>query len=168
MKNGDVLALVGLGDVVAGDGALLVVAAADPERVPELAFCEGRIGRGRRDLQHATFGVSLRGRDRGRRAVVPDDERHLGAGELLADRARLLRIAGVVAYFKLEFLAEQAARRVDVGHGRFRAVLELGAERGVLAGHGSGDADADILRGRRAGKSQSRAQCYACKPHLVH
>ena len=52
LKDGDVLALVVLGDVVAGHRALLVVAAADAERVPHVAFGEGRIGRGRRDLQH--------------------------------------------------------------------------------------------------------------------
>ena len=125
VKDGDVLALVGLGDVVAGDRALLVVAAADAERVPQVAFGEGRIGRGRRDLQHAAVGIGLRRRDRRRRAIVPGDERQLHAGELLADRARLLRIAGVVADLELELLAHHAAGGVDVGDRRFGAVLEL-------------------------------------------
>ena len=95
-------------------------------------------------------------------------ERHLRAGELLADRARLLRIAGVVADLQLELLAHHAAGGVDVGDRRFGAVLELGAERGVLAGHRSGDADGDVLGRRRAGQRQARAQRHACKPHLLH
>ena len=70
VEDGDVLALVVLGDVVAGDQALLVVAAADAGHVPELALGELRIGRGRRDLQHVAVGIGFRGRDRRRRAIV--------------------------------------------------------------------------------------------------
>jgi len=39
---------------------------------------------------------------------VTRDERQLGAGELLRDRARLLGIAGVVADLQRQLLAEYA------------------------------------------------------------
>ena len=95
-------------------------------------------------------------------------ERQFRAGELLGDCARLLGIAGVVADLELELLAHHAARSVDVGHRRFGAVLELGSERGVLAGHRSGDAYADILGRRCADHGQAHAQCYSCKPQGLH
>ena len=65
VENRDVLALVILRDVLGGDQALLVVAAADPRHIPELAFGEQRIGGRRRDLQHVAVGIGLRRRDRG-------------------------------------------------------------------------------------------------------
>src|SRR6266404_4253236 len=75
VEDGDVLALVGLGDVIGGDQALLIVAAADARDVPELALGEQRIGRGRRNLQHVAVGIGLRRRDRRRRTIVARDER---------------------------------------------------------------------------------------------
>src|SRR5439155_14899191 len=46
VEDGDVLALVVLGDVLGGDQALLVVAAADARHVPQSAIGELRIGGG--------------------------------------------------------------------------------------------------------------------------
>ena len=81
VEDGDVLALVVLRDVLGGDQALLIVAAADARHVPELALGEQRVGRGRRDLQHVAVGIGFGGRDRRRRAVMTRHERDLGAGE---------------------------------------------------------------------------------------
>src|SRR5262249_49859265 len=75
VENRNVLAAIVLGDVVAGDRTLLIVAAADPERVPQAAVGERRIGRGGRDLQHAAVGIGLRRWDRRRRAIVSGNER---------------------------------------------------------------------------------------------
>ena len=44
VEDGDVLALVVLDDVVGGNQALLVVAAADTRHVPQLALGEQRVG----------------------------------------------------------------------------------------------------------------------------
>jgi hypothetical protein len=99
---------------------------------------------------------------------MPGHERHLHAGEFFADGTGLLWIAGVVADFQLELLAHHAAGGVDVGDRGVGAVLELGAERGVLAGHRSGDADGDVLGRRRAAERQTRAQRHPCKPHRLH
>src|SRR5262249_21966178 len=66
VEDRDVLALEILGDVIAGDRALLVVTAADARHVPELALGEQRIGGGRRDLQHVRVGIGLGGWDRRR------------------------------------------------------------------------------------------------------
>ncbi len=89
---------------------------------------------------------------------MPDYDRHLHAGELLADRARLLGIAGIVADFELDLLAEHAARGVDVGDGLFGAVPQLAAERGFAARHRAGNADANVLSKSRSGNRQSESQ----------
>ena len=73
------------------------------------------------------------------------------AGELFRDRARLLRIAGVVADLQLELLAKHAARGVKIGDRLLGAVAHLPAEGGLPAGHRSGRGNRDILRIRRAG-----------------
>ena len=61
--------------------------------------------------------------------------------ELVGNGHGLLRIAGVIADFEHELLAIDAASRVDVGNGLFGALLQLFAERGVLAGDRTSDAD---------------------------
>src|SRR6266853_4745546 len=82
VEDGDVLALVELRDVVGGDQALLIVTAADPRHVPELALGVQRIGGGRRNLQHIAVGIGFRRRNRRRRTVVACNERNFRAGEL--------------------------------------------------------------------------------------
>src|SRR4029077_18999003 len=59
VEDGDVLALVVLGDVFGGDQALLIVAAADARHVPELALGEQRVGGSRRELQSVTVGIGV-------------------------------------------------------------------------------------------------------------
>ena len=54
---------------------------------------------------------------------MPGDELRLAVGELFGDRARLLRIAGVVADLQRQLLAEHAAGGVDVGDRLLGAVL---------------------------------------------
>src|SRR5262249_52923330 len=61
----DVFALEMLDQIIADEGALLIVTAADAERVPETTIGERRIGRAGRDLQHTALGVRFRSRDRG-------------------------------------------------------------------------------------------------------
>src|SRR6202022_4608881 len=75
VEDGDILALVKFRDVIGGDQALLIVAAADARDVPELALRKQRIGGGRRDLQHIAVGIGFRRRDRRRRTIVARDER---------------------------------------------------------------------------------------------
>src|SRR6266446_7295015 len=133
VEDGDVLAFVIFRNVFGGDQALLIVVAADARHVPELALGEQRVGGSRRDLQYVAVGIGFRRRDRRRRTVVAGDKRDFRAGELFRHRTRLLGIAGIVADFQRQFLAEHAAGGVDVGHGLFGAVLHLAAERGFAA-----------------------------------
>ena len=161
VEDGDVLALVVLDDVFGGDQALLVVAAADARHVPQLAFGEQRIGRGRRDLQHVAVGIGFRRRDRRRRAIMTGDERDFRAGDLFRHRARLLRIAGVVLDIQRQFLAEHAAGGVEILHRLFGAVLHLPAECGFAARHRARHGDGDVLCKRRRRQRQRRAQCQA-------
>ncbi len=60
---------------------------------------------------------------------------------------RLFGIAGVVADDELQLLAQHAALGVNVSHHFFGAALELVAEGGLAAGHGSGHADDDDIGG---------------------
>jgi hypothetical protein len=86
---------------------------------------------------------------------MPGDERQLHAGELLGDGARLLGIAGIVAHFKLELLAEHAGAGVGVGHELLGAILHLPAEGGFPARHRPGHRDGDVLGGSRARTGES-------------
>ena len=141
VDDGDLGVLELLGEIGAGDRALLVVAAAGAERVPQAALGEVRVGRGRRDLEDAVLGIDFRGRDRDARVEVADDELDAVSDELVGDRDALLRIGDVVADDELDLLAIDAAGRVDVGDGLLGALLELCAESGVRAGDRTGDAD---------------------------
>ena len=72
------------------------------------------------------------------------DEDHALGDEVVGDGNGLLRIAGVVADFELELLAEHAARSVDVGNRLLGASLELDAEGGVVAGDRTGGSNRDV------------------------
>src|SRR5262249_61526625 len=135
VQDRDVLALVVLGDVLAGDSTLLVVAAANAGDIPELALGEQRVGGSRRNLQHVTFGIGFRRRDRRRGAIVSGHERNFRAGEFFGDGTRLFGIAGVIAHLQGKLLAENAAGGIDVVHRLFGAVLHLPAECGFATGH---------------------------------
>src|SRR4029077_21212570 len=74
VDEGDLLAFEVGEDIAAGDLALLIVAAAGAENVPHAALGDGRIGRGRRDLEDAVFLVDFGGRDGDAGIVVADDE----------------------------------------------------------------------------------------------
>src|SRR4029077_8084070 len=106
VEDGDVLAFVILRDVFGGHQALLIVATADARHVPELALGVQRVGGGRRDLQYVAVGIGFRRRDRRRRTIVARDKRDFRAGELFRHRARLFWIAGIVADFQRQLLAE--------------------------------------------------------------
>ncbi len=154
MDDGDLLVLHVVGDVLAGDAALLVVAAAGAEHVPQLALGDARVGRRRRDHQHAVLDVDL-GRRHGDAGIeVADDEMHAFAEEIVGDRDALARIGDVVTDEQLDLLAVDAARGVDVGNGLLDAVLQLGAERRVRAGHGAGNAQLQLLGSTVAAREQ--------------
>jgi len=69
-----------------------------------------------------------------------------GAGDLLGDGARLLRIASVIADEQCELLAKHAAGSVEIGNRLFGTVLQLASECGFAAGHRTGNGDGDVLR----------------------
>ena len=82
---------------------------------------------------------------------MADRDGHPHAGEFFGNRARLLRIARVVADFQPELLSQHAARSIDIGHGLFGAIPHLPAERRLTGGHRTGRSDRDVLRRRRSG-----------------
>ncbi len=158
VEDGDVLALVVLDDVLGGDQALLIVAAADARHVPELALGVERVGGGRRNLQHVAVGIGFRRRDRRRRAIMAGDERDLRAGDLFSHRTRLLGIAGVVLDIQRQLLAEHTAGGVEICYRLVGAVLHLAAERGFAARHRARHGDGDVLRKGRGRQRQRSAE----------
>ena len=165
MNDRDILALVVIGEILAGDRALRVVASADAEDiVPALlrgVVGQGRVGRGRGDLQHPGLVIDRRGRYRRRRAVMPIDEHGPLADHVVRRRDRLFRIARVVGDFEGELLAENAALRVDVLDRHAGAARHLLADRRVRPGDRPDDRDLDVLRpgavptGRRQPQGQA-------------
>ena len=91
VDDGDLLVLQIVGDVLAGDAALLIVAAAGAEHVPQLAFGDRRVGGRRRDHQHAVVDVDLRRRHGDAGIEVADDEVDALAEEIVGDRNALAR-----------------------------------------------------------------------------
>ena len=71
-------------------------------------------------------------------------------------RDGLLRVAGIVADFQLQLLAQHTAAGVDVGNGHFRTLADLVAGRRVLAGHRAGDGDGQVGQ-RRSGQGAEGA-----------
>ena len=137
-----------------GDGALLIVAAAGAEDRLDAAFGDFRIGRTGRDLDDVVLGVDVRGRHGDAGIEMADDEGDLIADEFIGDRDALLWIGGVVADFDADLLAENAARRVDVGDGLFRAHADLRAECRVRTRDWHADAEPDF-----GGGCAAKAQC---------
>ena len=150
MKDRDLLVGPMIGQVVAGHDALRVVAANDAEHVGTALLGQQRIGRRRRNLQDSRRLVDFRCRDRGPGAIVPDDEDHTVADQLLGGGDRLLGIAEVVDSDEPHLLAEYAARRIDVGHGQLRAALHLLADPGELSRHRARDPDQNFRPSRAA------------------
>src|SRR5271166_2489796 len=109
VEDGDLVVLEVGGEELAGDLALLVVTAADAERVPAALVGELRVRRRRRDLQDVLVAIHLAGRDRAARTVVAGDEHDALARELVGHRHGLTRVARVVADGQLELLAQYAA-----------------------------------------------------------
>ena len=132
-------------NIGAGNAALLVIASAGAEHVPQAALGEFRIGRSRGHFDDVVVDIDfLRHRDRDARVEVADHELDAVANELVGDRDALLRIGDVVADFELDLLAIHAACCVDVGDSRFRTLLQLCTEGRIRAGDRTGDADEDI------------------------
>ena len=74
-------------------------------------------------------------------------EHNAAAGELVGDGNGLLRIARVIADFKLEHFTIDAASGVNVGDGLFGAGLHLFPKGCVLAGHRTSGRNNDFSRG---------------------
>ena len=145
MEDRDVLAGEVLGKEIAGDKALLVVAAAGAERVPHAALGQQRVGGGRRYLKDAFLVIGFRGGDRGARAEMPGHEDHALVDHLVGHRHRLLGLASVVADLQYQLLAEHAAGGVEIGHRHSRSPHHLLAENRVLSGHRTGGGDDDLV-----------------------
>ena len=97
MDDGDLLALEILGDVVARNRPLLVVAPAGAEDVPHVALGHLGIGGRRRDLEDAVLLIDLGGRHGDAGIEMADHELHAVADELVGDRDPFFRIGAIVS-----------------------------------------------------------------------
>ena len=144
VDDGDLFALQFVSRELGPDEALLVVAPAGPEGVPEAAIGHFRVGRRRRDEQDAVFRIDVGGGNGHARIEMADDELDAVADELVGDRNALFGIRNVVPRLDLELLAENAATLVDILDGLLDSLGQLGAERCVGAGDRPRDADLDL------------------------
>jgi len=123
MDDRHLLSLEVIGQILAGDTALHIVAAARPEYVIPAFLCrvvgQGGIGRGRRHLQNAGLVIDRRGRNRRRRTVMSSDEHYLFSYDIVCCRDRLLRIARIVGNNEIELLAEYPALGINIGDRHF-------------------------------------------------
>ena len=139
--------------------ALLVVAAAGAENVPQFSLGDLRVGGGGRDHQHAVVGIDFGGRDRHAGVEVADYQLDAVADELVRDRNALLGIGNVVALFDCDFLAVDATGLVEVLRSLSDALHQLRAERGVRPCDRTGDPDLDLgARGAREGQPRGEQQ----------
>jgi hypothetical protein len=109
VQDRDVLAGPSLGQVVAGDRALHVVAADHAEDVRVTRFGERRVGRRRRDHWDSSLRIHRGGRDRGAGAQMPGDEHRPVGNEFRGHGDSLRAVAEVVYNLDPERLAEDAA-----------------------------------------------------------
>jgi hypothetical protein len=158
MDDGDALALEFFPDQVAGDAALLVVAAADAEDVPHVALGDPRIGGSGRDHQHAILLIHVGGGNGHAGIEVTNDELHAVGYELIGDRDTFLRVRAVVAHRERDLLPQNASGGVDVFHRLLDSMLELRAEGSAAASDRAGDAELDLRCGS-AGQGRGQAKC---------
>ena len=147
MDDGDLLARHLRHDEIGRHFALLIVAPAGAEHVPQLALGECGVGGGRRDLQDAVLVVDLGRGDRDAGIIIADHEFDPVADEFVGDGHALLGIGNVVANAHGELLPENAAGGVDVRDGLLDAVLHLCAGGRAWAGDGTGHADLHLRLG---------------------
>ncbi len=81
---------------VTGDSALLIVPPADAEDIGAALLGQPRVGRGGRHLDDPSSIINLSRRDRGARALVPDNERNLGRHEPMGRRYSLAAVTGII------------------------------------------------------------------------
>ena len=117
VQDGDLLALVFLGDPGRDELALRVVARVKAHDRRMALFGQHRIRRRGAHHQDVVVGVDVGRRDRRARAGVAVDELDLLADDEIGDGDRLLRIAGVVLDDDLDLAPVDAAGVVDRGGG---------------------------------------------------
>ena len=103
-----------VGEEVAGELALSVVPADQPEDVLAALLGQARMGRERRDHQDVRGLVNAGGEQRRMRAQMPDDEAHTRPRPAARGVHRLCRPQASSAATRLHLLAEHAAARVKI------------------------------------------------------
>ncbi len=141
---------------VAGEPALVVIAASQPEDVAPTLLGQAQMGRARRDHQDVRGLVDCRSEQRGVRAHVADHDADVGRDELARGRHRGLQTAAVVDRDQGQRLAAHAARLVEVTHRQLeRDAIALARPR-VGTAERAGEADPD-LRLRDTARQHQRA-----------
>ena len=166
VENGDLLALVFLGDPGRDERGLLIVARVDAHDRRAALFGQDRIRRGRGHHQEAVVRVDVGRGDRRARAGMTVDVFDLLPDDAIGDSHRLLRIAGVVLDHDLDLAAIHAAGVIDRRGGCLRAALHLFADAGDRSGHRSGDGDGDVLGVSRR-RSARRARAPPAKESMI-
>jgi hypothetical protein len=124
--------------------ALLIIAPAGAERVPQLAVRDLGVCRRGGDKQDAVFRIDVGGGHRHAGVEVADHELDAIAHQLVGDRHPLLGVRNVVDHFDLDLLPQNAAGLVDVFGGLLDALSQLSAEGRIGSGDRSGDGEFEL------------------------
>ena len=114
VDDGQLLGLDLGGDIFAGGRALLVVGADGAEHHLVFLLGDGGVGGRRGNHENAFVLVQLRGGLGGAGTEMADHELDFLVDDLVGDRDRLFRFAGVIHDDPFEFLAVDAALGVDL------------------------------------------------------
>ena len=160
VQDGDLAAWPALGQEVAGDLALAVVAADQPEDVAAALLGQPRVAGG--GGQHRYAGCLVdRGRDqRGMRAEMADHEADAGIDQRVCGRLGLLDAAGIVRGDHPNRLAEQPAVPVQLLDRDLDRGTVASPGRSIRSGKRAGEADPDLRRSelrRHQGRLRRRA-----------
>ena len=82
---------------------------------------------------------------------MPRDEPHTLAGKLVRYGNGLLGVAGIIADFKTQLLAKNAAAGIQITDCHFGTTAHLFTKRGILPGHGSCSRYGNFRPGRDSG-----------------
>ena len=151
VQDGNLAAWPPLGQEVAGDLALAVVAADQPEDVAAALLGQPRVAGGGRQHRYAGRLVNRGRHQRGMRAEMADHEADAGIDQRLRGRVGLFDAAGIVCSNHPNGLAEQPPVPVQLFDRDLDRGSVAGSGRSIRSGKRVGEADPDLRHGRFGG-----------------
>ena len=144
IQDGDPATWPPLGQQVAGDLALAVIAADQPEDVAPALFGQPQVAGSGGQHRHPGYLVDRGRHQRGMRAKMADHEADAGIDQRVRGRLGLLNAAGIIRGNQLNGLAKQPAVTVQLLHRDFNRSPITSSGRSKCSGKRAGEADPDL------------------------